>query len=244
MSKKLTILVVEDDPSIKLDLEMILEGMGHTFVGAESAKEVFSCIENGFDLLIMDIFIKGELNGLQTAAKLAPLNIPIIFITAHKDKKLFEEAVNTNAIAFLVKPFDELTLRGIIEWQFPLFIKQTTLPVEEAASFFVKGTLFIKSNRSYHKVLTENILFVQSELNYIVLHTVKRKRYVLKKSLSAFKKEIKAATFLQIHKRYLVNLNQITQVDLINSQLYIDKDCLPIGRTYRKKLTTTLNLIG
>lgn len=237
-------MIVEDDPSMQLDLEMMLEDIGHTFQVVESAEEVFERMTNHFDLIIMDIYIKGELNGIQTAAKLSHLKVPIIFITAHKNKELFEAAINTNAIAFLVKPFDVLTLRSTIEWQFPLVIKQLVKQTEEASSFFVEGALFIKSNRSYHKVLTQEILYIQAELNYVIIHTVNRKRYALKKSLSAFKKEIKESSFLQVHKSFLVNLNRVTKVDLISNQLAIEENIVPIGRTYRKKLTTTLNLIG
>lgn len=244
MSSPLNVLIVEDDPSVRLDLEIMLEELGHSKQIADNAKDVFRLMTNKFDVIIMDIYIKGQLNGIQVAEQIKDLNIPIIFITSHKDKTLFETAKYTTAIAFLVKPFDILTLRSVLEWKFSLVLNEENKQSLGNASFFVKGAIFIKANRSYHKVLNQDILWVDAELNYVIIHTENDKRYALKKSLTALQKDIVEPSFLRIHKSHLVNLNRVTQVDLINNQLYISENVLPIGRTYQKKLITRLKLIG
>lgn len=119
--KKKTILILEDEGVVALDLQARLIQMGY------HVPEIF---DNGKDLLnqgldylpdlvIMDVMIKGELDGIQTAQKLKEIvDIPIIFLTAYSDDKTFERAKLSDAYAFLIKPFDQRELETTIEIAF------------------------------------------------------------------------------------------------------------------------------
>jgi signal transduction histidine kinase len=68
------------------------------------------------DLALMDIMLKGEMDGIETAGKIrAMVDIPVIFITAFDDGKMLERAKSAGPFGYIVKPFDERTLHSTIE---------------------------------------------------------------------------------------------------------------------------------
>jgi two-component system sensor histidine kinase UhpB len=68
------------------------------------------------DLVLMDIFLEGELNGIEAAGRIRTrFNIPVIFITANTDKKLQEEALITEPSGFIFKPFITQKVLKVIE---------------------------------------------------------------------------------------------------------------------------------
>ncbi len=119
--KQKTILIVEDEGVVALDLQSRLIQMGYNVPEIyDNGKEL---LENGPDyfpdLVIMDVMIKGEFDGIQTAQKLKEnLDIPIIFLTAYSDDKTFQRAKLSDAYAFLIKPFDQRELETTIEIAF------------------------------------------------------------------------------------------------------------------------------
>ncbi len=119
--KQKTILIVEDEGVVALDLQSRLIQMGYHVPGIFD--NGIDLLKNGPDflpdLVIMDVMIKGELDGIQTAQKLKEIiDIPIIFLTAYSDDKTFERAKLSDAYAFLIKPFDQRELETTIEIAF------------------------------------------------------------------------------------------------------------------------------
>lgn len=104
------ILIVEDEMIATEYLKRMLFSFGvnkvHT---AKDADRAFQIIESvPIDLVFMDINIKGKLNGIECAELIEQkTQSPIIFTTAHKDKKTIEKASNTNIYGYLIKPFTE-----------------------------------------------------------------------------------------------------------------------------------------
>lgn len=119
--KPKTILIVEDEGVVALDLQSRLIEMGyHVPEIFDNGKDLLEHGPDYFpDLVIMDIMIKGELDGIQTAHKLREiLDIPIIFLTAYSDEITFQRAKFSDAYAFLIKPFDRRELETTIEIAF------------------------------------------------------------------------------------------------------------------------------
>jgi CheY-like chemotaxis protein len=68
------------------------------------------------DLVLMDIFLEGELNGIEAAGQIRTrFNIPVIFITANTDVKLMEQAHLTEPSKFIFKPFITHKILNVIE---------------------------------------------------------------------------------------------------------------------------------
>ncbi len=116
--KKTRILVVEDETIVALDLQNSLKILGYEVVGHASSGEEAIAKANATqpDLVLMDIILKGEMDGVQAADTIrAQLNIPIIFLTACADERTLQRAKVTEAFGYILKPFEERELHGHIE---------------------------------------------------------------------------------------------------------------------------------
>jgi len=112
------ILVVEDERIVARDLCRTLEGMGFQ-VGeaARSADEAMERTEAQVpDLVLMDIRIKGDADGIDVAAELKRrYDVPVVFLTASSDEGTRQRALQTQPYGYLPKPFTQTTLRTAIE---------------------------------------------------------------------------------------------------------------------------------
>jgi len=110
-NKKL-ISIVDDDESVQIALQDLMEAVGYTARSFGSAEEFLeSGLQRQTACLITDIRMPG-MSGLELQAKLNAerCRIPIIFITAHGDAKMRMKAMCEGAVEFLMKPFDEEVL--------------------------------------------------------------------------------------------------------------------------------------
>jgi PAS domain S-box-containing protein len=113
------ILVVEDDAVIALDLQLQLEDMGYRVIGpADSAAQALAlALRHQPDLVLMDINIRGPVNGVQAAEQMRQAGAaqPVIFLTSHTDLSTVAQAVGTTPYGYLGKPFQSDELRASIE---------------------------------------------------------------------------------------------------------------------------------
>ncbi len=112
------ILVVEDENVVALELKKRLKKLAYQVSSvASSGKEAISKAE-GFlpDLVIMDIRLKGDMDGIQAAQIIREkLNIPVLYLTAHSDDETLKRAKQTEPYGYILKPFEEDELRTAIE---------------------------------------------------------------------------------------------------------------------------------
>lgn len=116
MAKK--ILIVEDEAVNSIVLEKTLRDLGYDVAGnAFNAQEAISMARDERpDLILMDIRIQGEVDGIEAAKEIYALyNIPIIYLTAHSDDDTIKRAVESGPFGYLIKPFKEKELYSNIE---------------------------------------------------------------------------------------------------------------------------------
>lgn len=112
------ILIVEDEGLTAMELQRKLKLAGYdvptfAFSGKEAIKKAE---EIKPDLVLMDIFLKGKIDGIDAADEIKKnMGVPIIFLTAHGDKNTQERAKSTRPFAYLLKPFDIDILRQNID---------------------------------------------------------------------------------------------------------------------------------
>lgn len=112
------ILVVEDENIIAKDICITLERLGYAVAGmvAEGEQAVRKTAELKPDLVLMDIMLKGKLNGIDAAERIrSGFDIPVIYLTAFSDEVLLKKAKVSEAFGYLIKPFRENELRAVIE---------------------------------------------------------------------------------------------------------------------------------
>ena len=105
---KNNILIVEDESITALDLKFTLEEVGYNVIDiTDNGQDAINiAAETSPDLTIMDINLKGEMNGIEAAKKLSELNLPVIFLTAYTDDDTFNKIINDLSVyGFISKPF-------------------------------------------------------------------------------------------------------------------------------------------
>jgi len=115
---KVNIMVVEDDAITAMDIENQLKNLGYG-VSAKTAygkDAIQKAKENTPDLVLMDIVLKGEMDGIETAKEIhTQFDIPVVFLTAFADKNRLEKAKLTYPFGFILKPFQDKDFQVTIE---------------------------------------------------------------------------------------------------------------------------------
>lgn len=112
------ILIVENEAITALDIQKLLESMGFEVVSIVSSgmEAVRKARDLKPDLILMDILIKGNMDGIETAEEIMNLfDIPVIYLTAYSDEKTFERIKLTQPYGFITKPISYSELRASIE---------------------------------------------------------------------------------------------------------------------------------
>lgn len=116
--KNAKIMIVEDEAIIAKDIQNRLKKLGYAVVGVVSSGEeaIHKAAETFPDLILMDIHLKGNIDGVEAARQIRNhLNVPIIYLTAYADDSTLERAKVTEASSYLLKPFKERELYTNIE---------------------------------------------------------------------------------------------------------------------------------
>ena len=112
------LLLVEDESIVALDVADQLAALGYEVKGIASSGEeaVEQATELCPDLVLMDMMLKGEMDGVAASAQiLETLDIPVVFLSAFSDADTLDRAKRTGPFGYLLKPFDERELHVVIE---------------------------------------------------------------------------------------------------------------------------------
>lgn len=187
--------------------------------------------ENEVDLLFLDIQMP-ELTGLQF------LNIlqkkpRVILTTAYSDYAL--EGYEYNVADYLLKPFSferfikavqkiNLTPTPVIK----VTNEQTEVPASNKKTIFIKGD----AKNKFYQIEKSEITFIEGMRNYVSIYQKNGERIVTLQNMKSLEEQLESASFLRIHKSYLVNMNQVEMVE--GNSVKIAGKQLPIGGSYRK----------
>jgi PAS domain S-box-containing protein len=115
---KAKILVVEDENVVALDIERCLQNLGYGVVGLASSAEkaLAKAAKDRPDLVLMDIRLKGAMDGVEAAEQLRQrFNLPVVYLTAYADETTLQRAKVTQPFGYLLKPFDPRLLEPTLE---------------------------------------------------------------------------------------------------------------------------------
>lgn len=113
-----TVLIVEDEKIIAIDLQKRLERLGYIVAGmaGEGYEAIDLSIKHSPDIILMDIMLSGPMDGIETAKAIRTAqDIPIIFLTAYTDEKNLERAKKAEPYGYILKPFKERELYTTID---------------------------------------------------------------------------------------------------------------------------------
>lgn len=115
---KTRILIVEDESIVAMDIKHRAEGLGYTVIGVTpSGEEALELVrENPPDLILMDIVLKGKMDGIEAAQRIHDdYDIPVLYLTAYSDEETLKRAKITEPFGYIIKPFEDRELHSSVE---------------------------------------------------------------------------------------------------------------------------------
>jgi DNA-binding LytR/AlgR family response regulator len=251
MHKTLNILIVEDEVLIAEDLKEILFEVGYTNVFRArnyiQAMEAFD--SNSIDIVLLDINLNDAKTGIDLGLQINQnLHIPFIYITSYSDAETIASVKQTRPSAFLLKPYNKAHLLASIEIAF--FNYSTKINAADNLSadktneenengLIINGQLLVKDGYRYVKVPLKDILWFESDKNYIEINTLEKK-YLLRASLKKLQSLLPANQFVKCNKQQIINM---TQVDSFNSNsIEIKGQQIAISRTEQLEVLKKLKM--
>ena len=233
---KIKCLVVDDEPlAIKL-LEKHISKIDAleivaTCNNAIKAFEILNTQE--VDLLFLDIKMP-NLTGIDFLKTLK--NPPkTIFTTAYRDYAI--ESYDLGVIDYLLKPITfERFFKAVDRYLGDQKKQSQSIQYKEKET---DDFMLVKSGNKHHKVVINDILFIESLKDYIKIHTVDNKRIVSKYRISEIEQELKEESFLRVHRSYIININKISAFTV--NDIEVNSTEIPIGASYKEKVVSFLN---
>ena len=228
--KKIQCLLVDDEPPAIELLEKYTSMMEQLEVvgTSHSAIKAFDMLKDRqVDLMFLDIRMP-VLNGIDFIKTLK--NPPaIILTTAYREYAL--DSYDLDIIDYLLKPiaFDRF-LKAVDRYR-ERKMATTLKPTASATTANEVDHLFFNVNRTHHKVMLNDILYVESLKDYVRIHTSKD-RLVVKGNLGTIMKQLPENKFVRIHRSFAIALNFIHSYN--QNEVNIDGNKLPIGVSYRE----------
>jgi len=236
---KIRILVVEDEIIIADNICNTLQQLGYEALEpAISYNEGLAAIEEHKpDLIILDIQLSGKKDGIDLAWTIKEdYDIPFIFLTSNADKITVDRAKRVAPPAYLVKPFNKDELYTSIEIA---LYNYSNSNFENDESFIIKDALFVKQNKTFTKVVFDDILFIHSDHVYLEINTVDKQQILVRDSLNEYLKKLNS-TFFRVHRGYIINLKYLQTIDF--ASLTVGGHEIPIGKNYRNELLHKIKL--
>ena len=241
---QLKIGIVEDELVIARTILSTLGELGYAHCGpAISYTEAMAMLDdNKPDLLLLDIQLSGKKDGIDVAQKVNELyQIPFIFLTANSDADTIDRAKKVKPHAYIVKPFTKEELFAAIEIAFSNFRGNlsNTKP-KEVSSWHTKDFVFVKDGYVFRKIFFDEILYLESDANYITVHLQSQKKVMIRSTLNDFIEQAGQKIFIRVHRSYSVNINKIE--DIFPTEISIHDVKIPIGKSYREELFKALGI--
>ena len=240
------ILIVEDEMIIAADISIQLSQLGYEVTGINTnAKDAISTIENNPpDIILMDITLKGQMNGIQTAQYILEyFKIPVIFLTSNSDKATFQQAISAQPYAYITKPFQKKDLKRGIELTLKRIEKEEKInPQKQHDLSTMDDRLFIKDKDQMVKLIFDTVLYLQADRNYCKIFTAE-KDYFVSTPLRSFEAESPKKKFIRVHRSYIVNLDKIDTISEFREYVTIQNHIIPVSRRNREEVVKWLKLM-
>ncbi len=243
--RKTNVLIVGNGMDFTEQISKILEKFGCQFLKVNYEKILYfeknpeEWQKVNFDFVVMPIEAS-ENNTLVHFFKSEQL--PILFLSDVNGSNALTAKDNSTIFGYVLEPIVATNLVNSLENALQKLEDNKTMEQTEA-TLIVGSNLFVKKKNLLCKIPVKSIIYIESDKNYCTVVTNKEK-YVLKISLSKFIQHFSKQEFLQIHKRYVVQIDEIETIDLTNLAIQIPGLTLPIGRVYKNQLIDALRIIS
>ena len=244
MVSSISIIVVEDEFTLANDISLRLTKMGYNVIGTAPsvAKALIILEKNVIDLAIIDIQLKGTEDGIDLATIInEKYKIPFIFLTSFAMSTVVERAKTVHPAGYMLKPFNDRQFHIAIEMALTNFSNNSSaslrqdeklLSIDDDNSVLpIHDSLFLKKDNHFDRVAYSDILWLEAESNYTIVHTHNGK-YIYSVVLKKMEEKLPKSLFMRVHRSYVINLSVVS--GFTGNMLHIRDQKIPVSKQYRK----------
>lgn len=248
---KSRILIVEDESIVAKDIHNSLINLGYSVLNIiASGEKAIKEVENiKPDLVLMDIVLKGEIDGIEAANIIRDqYNIPVIFLTANADDKTVNRAKIAEPYGYIIKPFREKELQTTIEMA--LYKHEKVAEMRKERDYYysivenndVKDSIFVRSEYRLNKIRFEDIYYIEALKDYVIINTTDNS-FTTHTTMKDIMSILPPKDFARVHRSYIVRLDKIFSIKYPDLVIEDKKKVIPIGGLYKKDLYSRLNFV-
>jgi DNA-binding LytR/AlgR family response regulator len=205
---KLKCIIIDDEPIARKLIEEFIEDIDFLELAGQAenpAKAITLLTDNTIDLIFLDINMP-VINGINFLK--SSKNTPsVIMTTAYAEYAV--EAFNLDVLDYLVKPIPFERFLKACNKAREFHETKKKLASQESVS---DDHFFIKCDNQIEKVLHQDLIYAESMMNYVILHTANRK-LILYITLKSLEEQLPAGLFIKVHKSFIVNRSKIKSID-------------------------------
>src|SRR5690606_2824772 len=214
------VIIVEDELLIAEQLEDILTANDCTVIGiAQTLEKAFNLLQHhSSDFVFLDIQLKNNESGIDFGNTLNQQGVPFIYITANTEVKTLKEAVKTNPVSYISKPYksnDVIAALELVKLKHGLKPKTKLKLSNKDVDVFLEDILFCEAKGSYTESVTK--------------HNKYTKRINLKDFLNHLD-----SNFVRVHRSFVVNKNQITYKTA--TSVFFNTLEIPVSKLYKDNI--------
>lgn len=234
--KKISILIVEDEFAIAEEMRLQLSRFGlEVMEPVDNGKEALEAFKSQTpDLVLMDIQLSGEIDGIEVAKKMRQhQSIPIIYVTGNEDDHYFKKALElTNPEGFLYKPVNPIMLYRQIDLAIQKQLKEEQ---------YLKDSFFISNNnKTFSRVSIKELICVRAARSFCDIYTDNTK-FTASHNLVTFLELYQHPQLVRIHRSHAINIERVE--GLLGNQLLVSGEYFTIGKSYLEDIKNRLNII-
>lgn len=221
-------IIVDDEPLAHDTIKAFCDQLPHMHLKQQSYN-AFEALEflssNTVDIVFLDLNMP-KLKGFDFLRTLRnPPNI--IVTTAYSEHAL--EGFELNVVDYLLKPFGFERLVQAVNKAISITPQNTPIANTPTPTRF-----FIKGDKKYHQINSEDILFIEAYGNYTKLFLT-NELIISHQNISAFNEQLPAANFLRVHKSFIVALDKIKCIE--GNRIHIADHKISVSQTFRSEVT-------
>lgn len=226
-------IAIDDEPIALQQIESYIKktsflNLVGTFKSAFEAIGVIS--ESCVDLIFVDIQMP-DLSGINFVKSLNSKQM-IIFTTAFEQYAV--DGFKVNAVDYLLKPFGYDEFLKSAQKALSLFNLSKGINTNNTQEY-----LFVRSGYKLHKVVLNDILYIESQMEYSKIVTHNQEPIIALLALKKIEEKLTSPSFVKVHRSYIVNVNYINEID--NGKIFIGNAIIPISKHYKKNIQDFLN---
>jgi len=219
-------LIIDDEEPARMLVRKFLEDFSEIEVLGECADgftAVKSINEHNPDLIFLDVQMP-KLSGFELL-EIIEHKPHVIFTTAYDSYAI--KAFDENAVDYLLKPFSRERFADAVKKVVGRIASQTEQNFTEVIALAEEKTeilqrIAVKSGSKIEIIAIGDIVYLESEGDYVMIHT-KEGKFLKEKTMKYFEQHLDPDTFIRIHRSYIININEISGIELFEKESYIVK---------------------